>query len=321
MWEAIQHIGTPISLAAFVAAVIAYVVLGNQKNKIQLLKSLPEDKRWELLNKDLESYNITQDNLTRDQKFELMKTVLMQKAEHRRRIIYVAFVIFVVISVLTGASTALTYYISNKSVDTPMLRVNSIFGEDEYGKPRVRVVPQSDNHLLLNQSFSNAKSKIRIVTELGNTWLLSENYQSFNDAINRRLDISVLMFDFTNIELRNMARYSSQKGEGKQGYTSDEVLRGLEDYRRLLQQGAKIDFGSYNTYPWIRFTIFDDTAVSFVLRPMLNMSRPFPLYSTDPVVIKMFEGIYNEFQKSSTMYLSESEFSDYIFRYTSTSMQ
>jgi len=309
MWDIIQNIGTPISLVAFIAALISYAFLGSQKHKIELLKALPEEKRWELLNKDIESYNITQDNLTREQKFELMKTVLMQKAEHRKRIIYIAFVICLFVSLVAGASVTATYFFLMPKNEDPVLRLISIFGQSDNGEPRVKIIQKSDNNLLLNQAFTNAKSEIRIVTELG-------NYQAFKDVvISRRLRITVLMLDFTNVDLRDLARYSSQKGEGKQGYTPDEVVRGLEIYSKLLSSDAAVNFGTYSKYPWIRFTIFDDTAVSFVLRPVLNLSRPQPLYSTDPVIVKMFEGIYKEFEKSAEMYHSGPELDSYISRY------
>lgn len=315
MWEIVQNIGTPISLIAFVAAVICYAFLGSQKHKIELLKALPEEKRWELLNKELEGYNVTQDDLTREQKFELMKTVLMQKAEHRKRIIYTAFVVCGFVSLVAGASVTATYIVTTPRSEDSVLRLISVFGQLDNGESRVKIIQKSDNNLLLNQAFANSKSEVKIVTELGNTWLLGDNYQAFKGVIDRKLKITVLMFDFTNVELRDLARYSSQKGEGKQGYTPDEVIRGLETYSQLLSGGAMVNFGSYSQYPWVRFTIFDDTAVSFVLRPVLNLSRPQPFYSTDPVIVKMFEGIYKEFEKKAEMYRSATELDSYISRY------
>lgn len=315
MWEAVKHIETSLSLAAFIFAVITYIILRHQKNKITLLKSLPEDKRWELLNKGLEGYNITQDNLTKEQKFELMKAVITQKAEYRNRIIKATFVVFLTTSVIAGALSILSSLYPPQHKQASALKLITIFGQNEEGNPRVRLIEKSDNNLLLNDSFSGSKQRIRIVTELGNTWLLGDNYQAFKDAINRKIEIKVLMFNFTNKELRDLARYSSQKGEGKQGYTSEEVMRGLTAYRELLDAGAKVTFGTYTEFPWVRFTIFDDNAVSFVIRPMLNISRPQPMYSTDPVIVKMFEGIYNQFERTATIYKTPKELGRYISQY------
>ena len=203
MWEAIQHIGTPISLIAFISAIIAHIVLGRQKNKIELLKSLPEDKRWELLNRDFDGYNVTQDNLTREQKFELMKTVLVQKAEHRRLFMHITFIVLAIIAFIASAAVFLSPTVSpitdaTVSLTTQpdqALKLVTIFGQSEDRQPRARIIDKSDNNILLNESFSKAKSQIRIVTELGNTWLLGENYQAFKDAINRGLDIKARRCD------------------------------------------------------------------------------------------------------------------------------
>lgn len=315
MWESIQYIGTPVSLIAFVAALIAYAVLESQKTRVKLLESLPEEKRWEFLNKNIEGYNITQDNLTREQKFELMQTVLVQSAEHKKRIIKAVLFASIIISLAAGLTVIVSLLIPSDSPRDQTLKVVSMFGHSEDGSSRVRVVDKSDNNLLLNNSFNNAKSQIRIVTELGNTWLLSDNYQAFRDASDRKLNINILMLDFTNHDVRNLARYSSQKGEGKQGYTPEEVIRGLEEYSKLMRSGVGVKLGSYTEFPWVRFTIFDDSAVSFVLRPMLNISRPQPMYSTDPVIVKMFEGIYREFEKSATIYAKAEDLENYISRY------
>ena len=315
MWDVIQNVGTPISLIAFVAAIISYAFLGSQKNKIEVLKTLPEDRRWEILNKNLENYNISEDNLTRDQKFELMKTVLMQKAEHKKRIIYIFFSIFLILFIIASSGAIVSYLYHTNLTSPSTISLNKVFGETSLGKARVQAIPTSENHSKLNKSFISAKSEIRIVTELGNTWLLSENYQSLLDALSRNVNVKLLTFDFTNKELRNIAKYSSQKGEDKKGYTPKEVLRGFKEYKNLLENNHNFSFSSYTHYPWVRFTLFDDSVVSFVLRPMLNISKPQPFYSTDPVIIKMFEAIFLEFQKTEKIYKNGNEFNYYIEKY------
>lgn len=311
MLDIIQNIGTPISLFALIITLLAYVILSHQKNKFSMLKTLPESERWKALNKDLENYNITEDNLSKEQKFKLMQTVIENKNKKITRIIYVFFFMFIITSILISLN-----YLHKEPKKLASIPLSIIFGKTIENKERVQLIPKSENIIKLNKSFDNSKSKIRIVTELGNTWLLSENYQSIISALNRKIDVEILTFDFTNQELRQLARYSSQKGEGKGGYTPDEVLRGFKDYKNLLVKYPNLTIYPYREYPWVRFTLFDDSAVSFVLRPMLNISKPKPFFSTDPLIIKMFEAIYKNFKNSSEVTCSTSkEYEKYINQY------
>lgn len=80
MWEAIQYVGSPLALAAYVAAVIATVLRARIRQRVQLLQTLPEKERADYLTQSLETYRIQHDNLTRQQKHELMLEVLRQRA-------------------------------------------------------------------------------------------------------------------------------------------------------------------------------------------------------------------------------------------------
>lgn len=302
MWEAIQYVGTPIGLLAFLAAVItaAFYYYIEQRTKIK--DSLPDDRRWQILNKEIEGYNLTHDNLTREQKFSLMKSVISEKAARRRQQTPIIAGITIIFLILLTAISILYYKNDVKKMKYSNSYLTLLFGATEDGAPRVTTIDAARNISVLNEAFSKSKSSIKIVTELGNTWLLGSNYQALKSSLDRSVKISILIMDFNDRESVNLARYSTQKGEGKQGYTPDEVIRNLEIYATLVKSKAPINLSAYNEYPWVRFTLFDDSAVSFVLRPMLNISRPQPMYSTDPLIIKMFEGIFNKLEKSSRKY-------------------
>lgn len=299
MWEAVQHVSTPIGLFAFIAAVIGCIFFYYSKHRADLNDSLPSEKRWDLLNKEIEGYNLTRDNLTREQKFSLMKDVISEKSEHRKRqaplITAIATLIIISITIVS-----VVFYKSDvKKQKYANSYVATLFGVNDNNQPRANIVDAVKNISTLNESFEKSRSTITIVTELGNTWILGSNYQSFKSALDRNVKINVFLTDFSNPEMSKIARYSTQKGEGKQGYTSDELIRGLEAYAKLAKNNSNLSIYYYDDYPWVRFTIFDDSAVSFVLRPMLNISKPQPMYSTDPVIIKMFEGVLNKIHKSS----------------------
>jgi hypothetical protein len=76
MWRAIQYVGTPLTLIAFVAAIVAFVYRSVLKARIDAIRSAPAKERAGLIEKTLETYSIKDDNLTREQKFGLMSMVL-----------------------------------------------------------------------------------------------------------------------------------------------------------------------------------------------------------------------------------------------------
>ena len=97
-FEVIKYIGTPIALSAFLMAIIAKSYHNKLNFKIQLLKEIPETDRAAILDKELETYRISSenDNLTRNQKYELMQSVLLHRAK-RFKIVAIATIILAVI--------------------------------------------------------------------------------------------------------------------------------------------------------------------------------------------------------------------------------
>lgn len=79
IWEIIPKIGTPIALIAFVAALVFYYLRSQLKHKLDLIKSAPATERADLIEGTLGDFSIDADELTRQQKYELLK----QKLEHR----------------------------------------------------------------------------------------------------------------------------------------------------------------------------------------------------------------------------------------------
>jgi hypothetical protein len=98
MWEAIQYVGTPVALVAFVVATAAYIYSQKLRNKVEVIKEIPKSKRAAVIDNEMETYRITpdKDNLTKEQKFELTKTVILQRA-HRLKIISLTTIALAVI--------------------------------------------------------------------------------------------------------------------------------------------------------------------------------------------------------------------------------
>jgi hypothetical protein len=99
MWRAIQYVTTPITLIAFVVAVSAWLYRARIFERKRLIETAKTEDRAELVLAVLKTYPIPCDNLTRDQKFELLKKLVQQDANRFRTIAIVA----VLISILTAA--------------------------------------------------------------------------------------------------------------------------------------------------------------------------------------------------------------------------
>ena len=89
-------------MIAFVVAVIFKYLNGKANNKINLIKLAPEDKRPSLIEAALETYNLKDDNLTKAQKYDLIKTVLKDKARRFNISAAIFSIITIVIIILSA---------------------------------------------------------------------------------------------------------------------------------------------------------------------------------------------------------------------------
>ena len=104
VWESIQYAGTPLTLIAFLVAVAALAYRRILSSRIDAITAAPEDARGALVDKLLESYSISKDNLTRQQKFELMREVLAGKAARFRIAAIVAVVFAMLLAIVLVVS-------------------------------------------------------------------------------------------------------------------------------------------------------------------------------------------------------------------------
>lgn len=165
---------------------------------------------------------------------------------------------------------------------------------------QIEVLDDDENDRRLAEWFARTNSKLRMVTIDGGTWLLTGNITGILKDKAKTLDAFELLL-FNNY---------GPLGEFHDQRIVQQVLppQAQELYRHNYSQylswypqvaGTKSGFATYlyDEYPWARFTIFDDVAVSFVLVPTLREGvKGCPkLFSKDKAVvdcfIRVFEGM------------------------------
>jgi len=80
MWEAIAYVSSGFTLAAFVVAVIAWVLKNQAEKKSSLISLAKEDERVELVQSALEFFNVQTDSLTKAQKYDLALKQIHERA-------------------------------------------------------------------------------------------------------------------------------------------------------------------------------------------------------------------------------------------------
>lgn len=101
IWTMIQYIDTPLTLLAFISAVLAWTYSVKWKGKAKLLKALPESERAAYLEKELGSdpVDVVQKGATEQQKFELMQLAILQKARHLKIVAVTAITITAILAI------------------------------------------------------------------------------------------------------------------------------------------------------------------------------------------------------------------------------
>ena len=101
MWEAIAYVSSGLTLAAFLAAVVAWVYKHQSEEKERLLRAAPQSQRAKLVEQALESFHVDTSSLTKAQQYNLAVQQIQARAQRFR---WTAIV--VVILVLIAATVA-----------------------------------------------------------------------------------------------------------------------------------------------------------------------------------------------------------------------
>lgn len=167
--EYLPLVTTPLSLVAFLAAVVVMLHARAVGRAESLIKAAPEDTRATLVSGALQILNVPVKDLSRAQRFELAVEMLAQR-KHRNQLV---FMIFLVVAVLLSVLTL--YAISRPSVDRdvasllsednkpiamPLLNNNGIFEATDKGVVDYLVsrtsIPQEERQRLSELEFNQA---------------------------------------------------------------------------------------------------------------------------------------------------------------------
>lgn len=157
MWTAIKYVGSGLTLVAFLCALAAWLYKSRLLERERLIKSVPEEKRAELVERTLVLFKVDPSHLTREHQYDL---ALTQIREHARRF-QVTAVVIVIIAIIIGALTLVSMLKSSpppvpspSPTPTPAPASKSLTGKIE----RVEIVPgQGGNvQVLINLAIMNA---------------------------------------------------------------------------------------------------------------------------------------------------------------------
>ncbi len=106
MFEIIPYIATPIALIAFLIAVAANTYRARSKQDLELVKSVPETDRAAVIGRLWEKEGLDKydpDNLTREQRYNLLMTTLQQRVTKMRILAVVSILITIILATLIGS--------------------------------------------------------------------------------------------------------------------------------------------------------------------------------------------------------------------------
>jgi len=105
-FDAIQHVGTPLSLAAFIVAVGAWIYRAKLAEKRELVETAPEDDRAEIIEsmwgRDFKSFSVQ--DLTKKQRYDLTLEILAGRQARFRMVAIASGVLAVALAVVVIAT-------------------------------------------------------------------------------------------------------------------------------------------------------------------------------------------------------------------------
>src|SRR5438874_13587605 len=109
MWNSIPRIATPIALAAFALGVALTALRAYLKRRADLIKLAPPNDRARLIDEAVSDYGIRAENLTREQRYQLVLKAIEDRASRFRTsavvLIAIALLFTVIILVAISART------------------------------------------------------------------------------------------------------------------------------------------------------------------------------------------------------------------------
>ncbi len=98
-FEAVGSVGTPLALAAFVVAAVAWVYRARLAERRKMIESAPEDKRADLLEAAIRDFStVPVENLTKEQRYQLALTLIQERSSRFRITALVSVVVAVLLA-------------------------------------------------------------------------------------------------------------------------------------------------------------------------------------------------------------------------------
>jgi len=104
MWDAVQHVSTGLALVAFLGAVAVVAYRANLKHRLNIITTVPRQRRAEVITKEPNAFGVDAKNLTPAQQFELAKREIdlrARRASYQTIVAVVAMCIFGGIAIFT----------------------------------------------------------------------------------------------------------------------------------------------------------------------------------------------------------------------------
>ena len=100
-FEAIQYVGTPLTLVAFVVAVVAWVYRARLAERRKLIETAPSEQRGDLMVAAIRDFStVPLENLTREQRYQLAIKLIDERRDRFRAAAVAAAVVAVALLVL-----------------------------------------------------------------------------------------------------------------------------------------------------------------------------------------------------------------------------
>lgn len=297
------RIGTAVSTAfgalGLAIVVVLFAYYRHLRSDEVKLEQIPAKDRAKVLGRYLTRYNLDASNLASDQTYELIRADIDRQTS---RVMFLAIVIAATfVSCFTTASIIQRYSPARAQQQPPAAPpgdLTPVFGEVS-GRSRVVNLPPVKNNEQLRRSITGAQKSIKIVTINGQSWIKSNFFADFEQA-SRRIPVTLMLLDFTDSNAVETFNDAMREYSGESIFPEEQFRDNFMDYVKKLHPESHLTLGLYREYPWARFTIFDDRAVSFIVTPLVESGDSVNrYYSEDPFVVRCFERIFDQISKDS----------------------
>lgn len=189
----------------------------------------------------------------------------------------------------------------------------SVFGKNENNKTKIL---KDDKEALEKNAylFSSTKSSVRILTVHGASWLKSQIIRPDFEKALKVASVELLVIDPLSDSYKYLAMSNKVGFEREYSFSINQLrikdLRtDFDYYREIFANHESSTIKYYSGFPWIRFTIYDDTDATFVLTPFLKSgTESTKFHTTDPWVINCLEKIFEEFKTNSRSLKTNEEY-------------